>query len=371
MKIGIDASRANQQQKTGVGNYAYNIIQELKQIIPAEVQVVLYSKSELQGNLSDLPKNWESEVLSWGVKYLWTQVRLSWEMLINPPDVLFIPSHVFPIIHPEKTVMTVHDIAAARFPESYNFFEKWYSLWSAKWACKNLWKVITPSNFVREELVNHFDLGNKKKKINSIHHGYNKDRLSDVDSSYKALGKYNIQKPFLLVLGRIEHKKNILGAVQAFEKLKQNSEFSDMNLVLAGKPGHGYDGIKKNIKISNFSESIIETGWIDDSDIASLISKSKLVLFPSFYEGFGLPMLESFFCKTPVVASKGTALEEVGGNAAIYCNPKDIEDIQNKIEKILSDEGLYRKKIKLGKQKLSEFDWKSSVQKTAKVLLSK
>ena len=127
MLIGIDASRANHQERTGVEEYAFQLIQHLKEITPDTVQVVLYTDKKLLGKLGELPKNWEEKILNWPFRF-WTQIRLSWEMLVKPPEVLFIPAHVFPIIHPKKTVMTVHDIAALKFPESYNWFERWYSV---------------------------------------------------------------------------------------------------------------------------------------------------------------------------------------------------------------------------------------------------
>ncbi|MEK7065054.1 MAG: hypothetical protein AAB963_01275, partial [Patescibacteria group bacterium] len=154
MLIGIDASRANEIQKTGVGWYAYFLIQEMKHLSTLALehfstqggvgakalQFVLYTREPLRGELAKLPENWTVKVLGWAPKRLWTQVRLSWEMLWRAPDVLFVPAHVFPIIHPKKTVMTIHDVAAIKFPKSYGWFERWYSVWSARVALKKLWK---------------------------------------------------------------------------------------------------------------------------------------------------------------------------------------------------------------------------------------
>src|SRR3989338_7400368 len=175
MIIGIDASRANNEQKTGVGWYAYHLIQELKKTnsqfpIP-NYRVVLYSDRPLEGELAHLPEHWESKVLRWPPKRLWTQMRLSWEMLVRPPDVLFIPAHVFPIIHPKKTVMTVHDVAAVRFPETYNWFELWYTIWSAKTALKKLWKIIVPSEFTKTEL-SAMSADKNSQNVVVIPHGY-------------------------------------------------------------------------------------------------------------------------------------------------------------------------------------------------------
>jgi len=152
MKIGIDASRANDEKKTGVGWYAYHVIQQMKKQTPRDVEVILYTNKPLRGDLADLPENWKENILRWPPKRLWTQIRLSLEMLVHRVDVLFVPAHVVPIIRPKKTVMTVHDIAALKFPDSYNWFERWYSVWSARVALKKLWRVITPSEFTKREL---------------------------------------------------------------------------------------------------------------------------------------------------------------------------------------------------------------------------
>src|SRR3989338_4086522 len=197
MILGIDASRANHDQKTGVEWYAFFLIEEMKKLTGAypNLRVVLYADQPLRGSLARMPQHWTQKVLSWPPRRLWTQFRLSWEMLLHPPDVLFIPAHVFPIIHPKKTVMTVHDTAAARFPESYNWFEGWYSTWSAKYAVKNLWKVVVPSQFVKEEICQMSNVKCLMSNVVVIHHGYDK-RYRKIENELeidRMLQKYDIK----------------------------------------------------------------------------------------------------------------------------------------------------------------------------------
>ena len=122
MKIGIDASRANRQNKTGVEWYSYHLIQEMKKITPADTQVVLYTGEKLTGGLEDCPSNFSQKVLKWPPKYLWTQIRLCWELFFNAPDVLFVPAHTipfWPIRKKTKVYVTVHDVGFARSPKLY------------------------------------------------------------------------------------------------------------------------------------------------------------------------------------------------------------------------------------------------------------
>ncbi len=369
MTIGIDASRANNTQKTGVEWYAFFLIEELKKIMPSDVKVILYSEKPLEGELAKLPVNWSSKVLHWPPKRLWTQVRLSYEMLVHPPDVLFIPAHVFPLIHPSHTVMTVHDVAALRFPQSYSWFERWYSLWSAKYAIKNLWKVIVPSIFTKEEIgkiSNRFVSTN----ISVIHHGFDQkftQKKSDTEIE-QTLKKYNIKKPFLLSIGRLEEKKNTVRTIQAFEMFKQDYHHADFQLVLIGKPGYGAEKVEKAIHTSKFSKDIIHPGYMEQVDIPAIFQAAEVFVFPSLYEGFGIPIFEAFAAGVPVITSKTTSTAEIAGDAAVLVHPEDVEDIADAIQTLTTDSQLKQKLIGKGHIRAQEFSWKKCAQETLQIL---
>lgn len=367
MKLAIDASRANNEERTGVENYAFHVIQELKKILPEHVEVILYSREQLKGGLSDLPKNWTSKVLHWPPKRLWTQVRLSFEMLHTKPDVLFIPAHVFPLIHPQKTIMTVHDVAAARYPHTYNWFERWYSTWSAKYAVSKLWRVITPSEFTKQELVTLYNADPKKIFVTPLGFDINyKIPISDT-SKQKILTKFGITKPYIVFLGRLEEKKNTHRLVEAFTLIKQKH---DIQLVLGGKPGFGYEKTLQNIVKSPYREDIIQTGWLSREDAQHILSGARALTTPSLYEGFGLTVLEGFACRVPVVAAKGGSLEEVGGTAALYVDAENTEEIAQTIIHVLDDDTLRHELINKGTERLTAFDWKTTAEKTFEILFS-
>ncbi|MFH1946878.1 MAG: glycosyltransferase family 1 protein [Candidatus Magasanikbacteria bacterium] len=379
MKIGIDASRANDDKKTGVGWYAYHTIQEFKKIIPDNVRVVLYSREPLKGNLVKLPDNWESKVLKWSPfgfaqgkpLRLWTQFRLSWEMLFHAPDVLFIPAHVFPIIHPKKTVMTVHDIAAIKFPEAYNWFEKWYTLWSGRIALKKLWKVITISQFTKNELKKEFGVLNLEK-VKVIYLGYNKEYEEVVENVDEILKKYKIEKPYLLSIGRLEEKKNTVRIIKAFEKIKnslQPSAFS-LQLVLVGSEGFGYEKVMEVVNNSKFKNDVIIPGWVGNEDLPALMQGAEVFVFPSLYEGFGIPVLEAFSAGIPVVASRGGASEEIGGSACEYVDSMNIDSIVEGIEKVLQNKKSGVWTAESGKQWANNFSWEKCARETWDILLS-
>jgi len=372
MKIGIDASRANNLQKTGVEWYAFYLIQELKKIIPENVEVILYSTENLQGDLSNLPKNWKNKVLSWPPKRLWTQIRLSLEMLFHKPDVLFVPAHVFPIVHPKKIVMTIHDIAALDFPDSYNAFEKWYSLFSSKQALQKLWKIITPSIFTKQELKRLSSQNFPEEKVKVIYHGFNQTYENNflAEEKNRVLNKYKIGTKFLLSTSRLEHKKNTLGIIKAFEILKNNSVYNDLQLILVGKPGFGFTEVEQAINNSAYKKDIILPGWVEEKDLPIILSSAQVFVFPSFYEGFGLPILQAMSAGIPVVTSNFSSLPEIGGGACLFVDPNNISEIASNIEKILTDEKTRQEKIQLGLLRAKDFSWKKCARETWSVLSS-
>ena len=370
MKIGIDASRANNLQKTGVEWYAFYLLQELKKIIPENVEVILYSTEKLQGELANLPKNWKNKVLSWPPKRLWTQIRLSLEMLFHRPDVLFVPAHVFPIIHPKKTVMTIHDIAALDFPDSYNAFEKWYSLFSSKQALQKLWKIITPSIFTKQELKRLSSQNFPEEKVKVIYHGFGQTYKNNfsVEEKNNILNKYKIGSKFLLSTSRLEHKKNTLGIIKAFEILKSQEKYPDLQLVLVGKPGVGFTEVERTINNSSYKKDIILPGWVVEKDLPIILCSAQVFVFPSFYEGFGLPILQAMSGGVPVVTSNSSSLPEIGGEACLYADPNNTSEIASNIEKFLTDEKTRQEKIQLGLSRSKDFSWEKCAKETWDVL---
>jgi len=373
MIIGIDASRANHKEKTGVEWYAYHVIQNLKKNLPDNVRVVLYSDVPLEGDLALLPDNWTSKVLNWPIRRLWTQGRMSLEMLFSRPDVLFVPAHVVPLIHPKKTIMTVHDVAAVKFKQSYNWFEKWYSVWSAKMAVKKMWKIIVPSEFTKKELLSLFKKtkeDKKEKKIFVVSHGYDRNYkiIQDLEKIKSTLNQYNIKQPFLMSIGRLEEKKNTWRIIKAFDKLKSQFKHDNLQLVLIGKPGYGYEKIKTALDESEYKKDIILPGWVDQEQVPHLMNSAEVFVFPSLYEGFGLPILEAMACGTPIVASKNNSLEEVGGDVCLYTD-SSIEQITKVIHRFLDNSELTKQKIKLGLERVKDYSWEKCAKQTADLII--
>jgi len=373
MLIGIDASRAFIKNRTGIEEYSYQVIKNLMNRIGKEHQVVLYIRQNqsvdfnLFGNLPAGKQDWKVKAIKW--PRLWTQIGLSLEMLFNKVDVLFIPAHTVPIIHPKNTVVTIHGLEYEFCPKAYSFWERLYMRISIKNSCRWAKKIIAVSENTKRDLIKLYNI--PEEKIRVIYEGYEKKLQSPISNFQSSLNE-KIFKPYLLFVGRIEERKNIAGILDAYRILVEKYNIPHA-LVLAGAPGFGYGFIKLKIqnylKIKNLKLKITELDYVSENQKWQLLSHADIFLFPSLYEGFGLPILEAQSIGVPVIASNNSSIPEVVGKSAILIDPKNPNEIAEAVQKILSDENLKKDLIAKGLENVKRFSWEKCVQQIAEVIL--
>lgn len=365
--IGIDASRANYEKRTGTEWYAYHLIQQLKTIIPAKHRVLLYSTTPLRDGLEKLPPNWESKVLKWPPKRLWTQLRLSWEMYRRPPDLLFVPVHAMPVILPKRSATTLHDVAFMSTPGAYSNSENRYQRFAVKFAVKYADAILTVSHFSKSEIVHYF--GADPDKMTVTHLGYDAEMCKPVTDQKlidDCLARYDVRKPYFLFVGRLEIKKNIVGLLRAFKIFHQHRGPGHVEqfLALVGKRGFGYAEAMKELQGSEAEWHVKETGYVCEDDLRYLYAGAQALVFPSWYEGFGLPIIEAFACGTPVIASRVASIPEVVGDAALLVDPANAEDIAGKMKRIALEPELRLRLIEKGFERAKMFSWRLTAEKT-------
>lgn len=378
MLIGIDASRATKVYKTGTEYYSKEIILALSEI-DRKNRYLLYSPSLLGDVFPNLPKNFSTKVMPF--PRLWSQLRLSVEMLISPPDVLFLPAHTIPLIHPKKIVVTIHDLGFKYFPSLYTSFERRYHNFCLDFSVSHATKIITPSHATKKDLISFYKID--PSKIVVIYHGYNQRLYYPLKSKEQSKLDSQIShrtqdlllmrsfKPYLFFIGRIEEKKNILGLIEAYLFLRKEKGIGH-KLILAGKPGYGYDKIKKKIEglTLQLQKDIIQLGYIPEQVASEWMRHADIFVFPSFFEGFGLPCLEAMASGIPVVASNVTSLPEVIGKSGILVNPKKPFEIAAAISKIIHQPSLRKALISKGLVRSSLFSWRRSAEETLNVIES-
>jgi len=349
MKIGIDGSRAFLKQRTGIEEYSYQTIKHLANKLN-DHQVVLYLRSKQTPDFA-LPNNWRVKKIR--LSRFWTQIGLSLELLLHPVDALFIPAHTVPMIHPENTVVTIHGLEFEVMPEAYSLWERFYMRLSIKKSCQWAKKIISVSRSTRNDLANIYEI--PKEKISVVYEGY-EENSEIIRQPADRNQKVAQENPYLLFIGRIEKRKNIEGMIRAFEILKSKHGIPH-RLMLVGRPGHGYEDIRKQIEKSEFRNDIVETGFVSAQKKQELLESASVFLFPTFYEGFGLPILEAQNAGVPVVSSNVSSLTEVAEGSALLVDPREPEFIAGAILSLISDEKLANDMIRKGKENIKRFSW--------------
>jgi len=358
LKVAVD-SLSLLSPLTGIGRYCYEISKELKKsdldttfyygyfsknlIEPADKKSVKSLKSVVAS--SPWLKKSAREMLFFFTKFSNRHFDIYWQ-----PN--FIPN---PNIKAKKVVTTVHDFSFFLHKE---FIPKERIKYFEKYFLKNINlsdAIITGSNFTKQEILERLNF--KSEDVHVIYHGVDHS-VFKLYSNPKT--DFKLPKKFILSVGSIEPRKNLLGLLKAYLSL-DNSIKKEYKLVLAGFKGWENSEIVSIIKQN--SQDIFYLGYLSNEELAKVYNLSSCFVFPSFYEGFGLPILEAMACGAPVICSNSSSMPEVGGDAALYCNPKDIDDIAKKIEAVLSSAKLQQEMAEKGLNRAKKFSWEKSAHK--------
>ncbi|MGQ9503000.1 MAG: glycosyltransferase family 4 protein [Anaerolineae bacterium] len=374
MRIGIDASRAVRMEQTGTELYSFYLIRALLRIRQGH-HIILYSPRDLPADMlpeanavatDSLPigssgleaKRWTVRIIPF--PRLWTHVRLNWELRRHPPDLLFIPAHVMPIACPVPTVVTVHDLGYLYYPETHRAFDRWYLHWSTHRHVRLAAYVVADSEATREDLDRHY--GADPSRIRVIYPGYDETlrRVEDPQLVTAAKARYHIQGDYLLYLGTLQPRKNLSRLIEAFARADLPwgpSEPGGFQLVLAGKKGWGYNTLLRLVNHMGLQNRVIFPGYVTPEDKAALLSGAKALVFPSLYEGFGMPVLEAMVCGVPVLTSRVSSLPEVAGDAAVLVDPLDIDSIAAGLRQIVYQPELCHTLVERGYRQARKFSW--------------
>lgn len=350
MKIGIISSQMNQTH-TGIGNYIYNVVNELNNLnTDNEIYLINYKYDPNFCNEQIILSN----PFPYFKAYLW-HIYLVIVLRHQKLDIIHNPAQVPTLFKIwQKSVITVHDITPFLYPEKHPFSRSFVNRLFFPITLKFANKIIAVSENTKKDLISYF--GTPENKIKVIPNGVDKSfQLLDYEDIDKVKNKYSLRFPFILYVGTLEPRKNIPSLIMAFNKLKEKK--ITHRLVIAGKKGWKYKDIFKIISKLNLQNDIIFTGYVSDEDLPGLYNAADLFVYPSIYEGFGLPPLEAMACGTPVITSNTSSLPEVVGNAGIMIDPLDIESFAESMYKVISNEDLKIKMRKKGLERAKLFSW--------------
>lgn len=366
MNIGFDASRAFIGNKTGTENYSFQILKHLVQTDHTNNYYV-YTRP---GAIHESPLH-----ITIPYPRLWTQVGLAKQTFKDKLDVLFIPAHTIPLIRKPglKTVVTVHDLGAEYLPKAHQLKQRLYLNLMTHHQLKSATHIIAVSKATKEDLIK--KIGIPEKKISVVYEGFDKELFKPVngDTLNTILKQFGLKnQEYFLFVGTIQPRKNLTHLITAYAHfLNQKPLIHNTNpspqLVLAGGKGWLSDEIYELPKKLGIEDHVKFLGYVPDEKLPALYSGAKAFLFPSLFEGFGLPILEAMACGCPVLTSNTSSLPEVAGKAALLVDPYSVEDIAKGIERIMSEE-LRVKSVKAGFEQVKKFSWEKAARETLSVL---
>lgn len=345
MKIGINATYLGKEHKTGVEKFSSSAI-----------SFIIKTKQHQFHLFSQLPINVETEdnVILHVSKFPkgWHSLRLPLSLSANPVDLFIEMGYSVPPFTKIPVIVVVHDLAYKYFPEAYSpkqisSFDHIFNNISQKAA-----GIIFVSQNTKLDFEKHFPNSNAMKRV--IYQSIPEIKaISNID--HKTL---SLPEKYILSVGRLEHRKNTVKLIEAYSFLRQKYQDFDHKLLLVGSRGYGYKEVARAISASGqFSNDIVELGYASDSDLQNIYQQADVFVYPSLYEGFGIPILESFKAGTPVVCSNSSSLPEVGGEAVMFCDPKNCKNIAEGIHSVISDNNLRCSLRDMGKQQLKKFTW--------------
>lgn len=363
MKVGIDASRAFIKERTGTEEYSYRLIKELTKINDPFCQFFLYVR---KGEGVDFGLSANVHLKKINVEKFYTQAGLSSEIFRNPVDVLFVPSHSVPFVHPRKTIVTVHGLEYKKSPECYSLRERMMLELNTRLSVKWAQKIITPSESAKNDLLRYYKVN--PEKIAIINHGAGGERyqISNIENNNLRVDDIKI-----LFIGRLEKRKNVANLVKAFNILRSmaNLDGRKIKLTLVGRPGFGYEKIKKEIENSPFKKDIEIKGYVSEDEKLKILQEAYVLIAPSLAEGFGLPILEAQAQNVPVLCSDIPPFKEVAKDSVLYFDPQNNADIAVKMADIFRDEKLHEALAIKGSENVKNYSWEKCAKETMKVLI--
>jgi glycosyltransferase involved in cell wall biosynthesis len=364
MHLLIDA-RMYSPNFTGIGRYVYEITQELFRQKP-DWKFTLFLGAEEYKKFSAPSPNITAVLAPEKIYSAKEQTSFLKKLMSVKGDLTWFPHFNVPLMYPRKFVVTVHDLTLSKFPGKKHSFVKnlIYNaiIKNALWRSK---KILTVSENTKRDLMN--DENVQENKIVVAGNAVGDEFLDFIPDRNFDLKKLGISQKFFLYTGQWRSHKNILGMTKAFHQFLQrkraeNPDFS-AQLVLTGKPNPLYPEVLDYRKKHTLENEIIPVGLVSESDLLHLYSLAEVFVFPSFYEGFGIPPLEAMAMKTPVAASTSSAIPEVCGEGAVYFSPENTEEMSKKMEVLFCDEELRKKMIKKGLEQIKKFSWQDSAKK--------
>lgn len=298
------------------------------------------------------------------IRWISFALSLPWELMRRPPDVLH-ATYIAPPFLPGKFAFTLHDLSPFSNPEFYPPAIRFRLRRGFASSIRRAAIVLCVSEFTRQHMIDQFPFAAGKARV--VPHGVDPafHRMEDHEEVRRRLQRYGLREPYVLCLGKLQARKNTLRVLEAFHLFKQQSRLPH-KLVMVGRKMWTSSEVSPLIERLRLTSQVVLTGHVVDSDLAFLYNGADALVFPSLFEGFGLPVLEAMACGCPVVTSNVTSLPEVAGSAALLVDPYRVEAIAEGLTTVLTDAALRLDFKQKGLERARQFTWEKTAQQVLK-----
>ncbi|MGI8420340.1 MAG: glycosyltransferase family 4 protein [Candidatus Levyibacteriota bacterium] len=371
MIIGIDGNEANVRKRVGISEYAYQLLVQFvsEKYRDRGLKFVVYLKDEPLDHMPKTSKNFAYRIVKPGK--LWTQWRLPLDLYFHRPrpDIFFSMTHYAPRFSPVPTVVSIMDVAYEHFPELFNQADLYQLKNWTKYSVHNAKRVLTISDSSRDDIIKIY--GSSPEKVKTIYPGIKEIASLEphVFGMNQLQAKYDISDNYVLFVGTLQPRKNIARLIEAFAKVSQEKlQDKPLDLVIIGRKGWLYEEILAAPEKFGISDRVKFLEGIQDDELNIFYKHALCYVLPSLYEGFGLPVIEAMQRGCPVITSNVSSMPEAGGDAALYVDPKNVDDIVEKITLLVTDKKMREDLIEKGKKQVKKFSWKKAAKETLEVL---
>lgn len=371
MKIGIDCRTILNPgigEQAGVGHYTYFLVKHLLRL-DKENHYVLFFDSRMKNLAEFHGKNVRLTAFPFSqyrkfLPFAYSHMLISAQLLRHRLDVYHSPANVIPLTYLKPSVITVHDLAIYRNP-SWFPTQVFSTRLLVPQSVKRARRIIAVSQSTRKDLRDLFNV--PTRKIHVIPEGVDVQLLPLKDRTLDVRKKYRLPKRYLLFVGTLDPRKNLPTLIRAFGALARQTKYADVGLVLAGARGYKGAEVFEEITEQNLKHRVWYTGYLPHNEKLNAIRQATAFVFPSLYEGFGLPVLEAMALGTPVITSRVSSLPEVAGTAAVLVDPEDEAELTRAMSRVLDSAALRNRLIEAGKKQAATFPWERTAKETLAV----
>jgi len=372
MKIAIHSADLDHERIDGTRVYLLNMLKNFA-LADRKDSFGIYHQNEFNSRLAP-PKFANYLIKKLPFPFFWTQTRFAWQLFFDKPDVLWMPVHNMPIVRRKnlKTVVTIHDLAFKIFPDYFPKKDLLKLNRLSDLAINNANRIIAVSQATKNDILKFYPQL-AEEKITVIHHGFDSQLFSkkvSIEKSGAVLGNWKLEiGNYILYVGAIQPRKNLGVLIEAFEKIKIKNP--ELKLVIAGAPAWKYEDTLEKIASSEFKADIIITGTVPFEWLSALYQNASVFVFPSLYEGFGIPVLEAMASGVPVVLANNSSLPEVAGDGALYFDTQDCDDLARCLEDVMNNEELRDTMVEKGSKRALDFSWEKCATQTLDIITKK